>query len=377
MSNAYFTVPEPYNEPIRSYAPGSPEKKELKDKLADLQTKEVEIPLIIGGEEVRTERTADIRPSHDHKKKLGMYHKGGKKEVEQAIKAALEARKTWAEMPWEHRVSIFLKAADLLAGPWRSTLNAATMLGQSKTVFQAEIDSACELIDFWRFNSYYMTQLMEDQPYSPPGFWNRCEYRPLEGFVFAVTPFNFTSIAGNLPTAPAMVGNVVLWKPASTAVYPAYHIMKLLEKAAGRKLRYYTIHGTARLFARVIWKRWKAKTPKIPERFPLESFYNFPTFGLDLFCYSNSKARAVQVTRKKISEGKIVHIHPGWLFQRGTINHRGAFYEVFRILLAVDQEMKTITVRQKFFFKVASDRQEYQKDVIPLDYCALFAETSE
>lgn len=231
MSNAYFTVPEPYNEPVRSYGPGSPEKKELKDKLAKLQTTEVEIPLIIGGKEVRTGKTVNIRLPHDHQKKLGMYHKGGEKEVEMAIKAALEARKAWAEMPWEHRVSIFLKAADLLAGSWRSTLNAATMLGQSKTVFQAEIDSACELVDFWRFNAYFMAEVMADQPHSPPGFWNRCEYRPLEGFVFAVTPFNFTSIAGNLPTAPAMVGNVVLWKPASSAVYSAYYVLKLLEEA--------------------------------------------------------------------------------------------------------------------------------------------------
>ena len=231
MNNAYCKVPEPYNEPIKSYEPGSPERKQLKEKLSELQSKEVEIPLIIGGEAIRTGRTADIRLPHNHKKKLGVYHKGGKKEVEQAIKAALVARKTWAEMPWEHRVSIFLKAAALLVGSWRSTLNAATMLGQSKTVFQAEIDAACELSDFWRFNAHFMTLLMADQPYSPPGVWNRCEYRPLEGFVFAVTPFNFTSIAGNLPTASAMVGNVVLWKPASSAVYSAYYLMKLLEEA--------------------------------------------------------------------------------------------------------------------------------------------------
>ena len=148
-----------------------------------------------------------------------------------AIEAALEARKSWAEMPWEQRAAIFLKAADLLAGPWRAILNAATMLGQSKTAYQAEIDAACELIDFWRFNSFYMTQLMSDQPFSPKGMWNRLEYRPLEGFVFAVTPFNFTSIAGNLPTAPALVGNVALWKPASSSVYSAYYLMKLWEEA--------------------------------------------------------------------------------------------------------------------------------------------------
>ncbi|RME48438.1 MAG: L-glutamate gamma-semialdehyde dehydrogenase [Caldilineae bacterium] len=231
MYNAYFKVPEPYNEPVRTYAPGSPERAALKAKLADMQSQQVEVPLIIGGQEVRTGRTVEMRAPHDHNLKLGVYHQAGAKEVEMAIEAALSAWKTWSAMPWEERASIFLKAADLLAGPWRATLNAAAMLCQSKTVHQAEIDSACELIDFWRFNAYYMAQLMADQPYSPPGMWNRLEYRPLEGFVFAVTPFNFASIAGNLPTAPAMVGNVVLWKPASSAVYTAYHIMRLLQEA--------------------------------------------------------------------------------------------------------------------------------------------------
>ncbi len=231
MSNAYFKLPIPINEPILNYAPGSIEKSELKKKLTELQSKEIEIPLIIGGEEVKSGKTAEIRVPHNLSKKLGVYHKAGEKEVKMAIEAALEARKTWSEMPWEHRASIFHKAAELLSGPWRATVNAATMLGQSKTAYQAEIDSACELIDFWRFNSYYMTQLMGDQPYSPKGMWNRMEYRPLEGFIFAVTPFNFTSIAGNLPTAPAIVGNVSLWKPASSAVYSAYYLMKLWEEA--------------------------------------------------------------------------------------------------------------------------------------------------
>jgi len=231
MSNAYFKVPEPVNEPIRSYAPGSPEKAELKAKLKELASQKIEIPLIIGGKEIKTGKTADICIPHNHKHILGTYHKAGEKEVNMAIEAALEARKQWAEMPWEHRASIFLKAADLLAGPWRSTINAATMLGQSKTAFQAEIDSACELIDFWRFNASYMAQLMGDQPMSSAGMWNRVEYRPLEGFVFAVTPFNFTSIAGNLPTAPAMIGNVALWKPASSSVYSGYFLMKLFEEA--------------------------------------------------------------------------------------------------------------------------------------------------
>ncbi len=231
MSNAYFKLQVPINEPILNYAPGSPEKTELKKKLSELQSKEIEIPLIIGGEEVKSGKTAEIRVPHNLSQKLGVYHKAGEKEVKMAIEAALEARKKWSEMPWEHRASIFHKAAELLSGPWRATVNAATMLGQSKTAYQAEIDSACELIDFWRFNTYYMTQLMGDQPYSPKGMWNRMEYRPLEGFVFAVTPFNFTSIAGNLPTAPVIVGNVSLWKPASSAVYSAYFLMKLWEEA--------------------------------------------------------------------------------------------------------------------------------------------------
>ncbi len=231
MSNAYFKVPVPVNEPIKMYAPGSPEKEELKKKIHELKNQKIEVPLIIGGEEVKTGNTAEMIIPHKKDHVLGVYHKAGKKEVEMAIEAALEARKEWAEIPWEHRAAIFLKMADLLAGPWRATLNAATMLGQSKTAYQAEIDSACELIDFYRFNTYYMTQLMADQPYSPAGMWNRLEYRPLEGFVFAVTPFNFTSIAGNLPTAPAIVGNVSLWKPASSAVYSAYYLMKLFEEA--------------------------------------------------------------------------------------------------------------------------------------------------
>src|SRR3989304_1050103 len=231
MSNAYFKVPTPINEPVLSYAPNSTEKAELKKKLKELQSKKIEIPLIIGGKEIKTGKTEEIRVPHNHKKILGTYHKAGTKEVNMAIDAALEARNKWADMPWEHRAAIFLKAADLLAGPWRSTINAATMLGQSKTVYQSEIDAACELIDFWRFNVYFLTQLMGEQPYSPKGMWNRSEYRPLEGFVFAVSPFNFTSIGGNLCTAPAMVGNVALWKPASTSVYSAYFLMKLLIEA--------------------------------------------------------------------------------------------------------------------------------------------------
>ena len=231
MSNAYFQVPEPGNEPILSYREGSPEKTTLKKTLKAMKSQEIEVPLIIGGKEVRTGKTAEMYAPHDHSVKLGVYHKAGEKEVQMAVEASQKAQKEWANMPWEHRVSVFLKAADLLAGPWRAILNSATMLGQSKNAFQAEIDAACELIDFYRYNSLYMTDLMGEQPYSPAGQWNRVEYRALEGFVFAVTPFNFTSIAGNLPTAPAIVGCVSLWKPASSAVYSAYYIMKLLEAA--------------------------------------------------------------------------------------------------------------------------------------------------
>lgn len=231
MSNAHFQVPKPGNEPILAYAPGSSEKAEIKARLSVMKSAPVEIPLLIGGKEVKTGDTGEIRAPHDHSVLLGIYHKAGEKEVQTAISAAVEARKAWADMPWEHRVSVLLKAADLLAGPWRQTLNAATMLGQSKTVFQAEIDAACELIDFWRFNSRYLSCIMEDQPSSSPGVWNRMEYRALEGFVFAVTPFNFTAIGGNLPTAPALTGCAVLWKPASSAVYSAYYTMKLLEEA--------------------------------------------------------------------------------------------------------------------------------------------------
>lgn len=231
MTNGIINVPVPKNEPVLSYGPGSPEKKALKARIAELKKQEIEIPVIIGGEAIITGKTVDCRCPHDHQHLLGVYHKAGEKEVEQAIQAALAAQPRWAAMSWESRAAIFLKAADLLAGPYRWLLNAATMLCQSKTVFQAEIDSACELIDFYRFNPYYMQQIYQQQPASSAGVWNYMEYRPLEGFVFAVTPFNFTSIAGNLPTAPAMAGNVVVWKPASSTVYTAYYIMQLLKEA--------------------------------------------------------------------------------------------------------------------------------------------------
>ena len=229
--NGTIRIPEPVNEPVRSYAPGSAEKKSIKAKLAEMRGREIEIPLVIGGEEVRTGRMGTCIVPHNHGHVLARYHKAGPAEVARAIEAAREAHHAWSNMASYDRAAVILKAAELLAGPWRDTLNAATMLNQSKTVFQAEIDAACEIIDFWRFNPHFMEKIYADQPLSSPGVWNRVEYRALEGFVFAVTPFNFTSIGANLPTAPALMGNTVLWKPASTGVYSAYHIMKLLEAA--------------------------------------------------------------------------------------------------------------------------------------------------
>ncbi len=231
MSNAIFKVPEPKNEPVLQYAPGSPERAALKAKLAELSAEPVEVPLVIGGKEVRTGRVLEMRAPHDHELVLGRFHQAGPEEVQAAAGAAASSRAEWARMAWHDRLAVFLKAAELLAGPWRQTLNAATMLGQSKSVYQAEIDSAVEIIDFWRFNPHFAARLFQDQPQSAAPRWNRVEYRPLEGFVLAVTPFNFTSIAANLPTAPAMLGNTVLWKPASSAVYSAWHLFKLLEEA--------------------------------------------------------------------------------------------------------------------------------------------------
>lgn len=233
MANAQFRINLPQNEPIKSYAPGSPEKAALKKRIEELKNQIIEIPLIIGGKEVKTGNMEDCVIPHNHKKVIGRFHKAGSKEVEMAIEAALKARDAWANMAWHERAAIFLKAGDLLASPfWRNTLNASTMLAQSKNVFQAEIDSACELIDFFKFNAYYAQQIYEQQPpHSPNGQWNKMEYRALEGFVFAVSPFNFTSIAGNLPTSPALMGNVVLMKPASSAVYTGYWLMKLFEAA--------------------------------------------------------------------------------------------------------------------------------------------------
>jgi len=223
--------PEPYNEPIRSYAPGSPEREDLRDKLDELAGQELELPLVIGGKDVALAETFDQVMPHDTDHVLARVSKGDASHVEQAIDAAATAWNDWSRTPWEERAAVILRAAELLAGPWRSTLNAATMLGQSKTAHQAEIDAACELIDFWRFNVEYMTRIYAEQPVSSPGVWNRMEYRPLEGFVFAVTPFNFTAIGGNLPTSAALMGNTVVWKPASTAAYSAHFLMRLLQAA--------------------------------------------------------------------------------------------------------------------------------------------------
>jgi 1-pyrroline-5-carboxylate dehydrogenase len=231
MPNAVIPVPKPQNEPVLPYGPGSPEKTAIKAELERMLSEEIEIPLVIGGKEVRSGNTAKAVCPHDHQHVLATYHQAGEKEVATAIEASQKAWKEWSDMPWEHRAAIFLKAAEILAGPMRAAANAATMLNQSKTVFQAEIDSACELIDFYRFNPYYMQFVYAQQPDSAKGIWDYAEYRALEGFIFAVTPFNFTSIAGNLPTAPAMMGNVVLWKPASSAVFAAYHIFKVLQAA--------------------------------------------------------------------------------------------------------------------------------------------------
>ncbi len=231
MPNAIVRVPSPVNEPVHSYGPGSPERASLKARLDRMLDESVEVPVIIGGEEVRTGNTLDLICPHDHGHILGKAHLSGEAEVKRAVGASQKAWEKWSEMDWEDRAAVFLKAADLLAGPWRDTVNAATMLNQSKTAYQAEIDAAAELIDFWRFNVHYMEKIYREQPLSARGIWDKVEYRALEGFVFAVTPFNFTAIGGNLPAAPAMMGNVSLWKPASTAILSAYYLMKLLEEA--------------------------------------------------------------------------------------------------------------------------------------------------
>ncbi len=224
-------TPEPVNEPVLSYAPGTPARSTLKEKLRNLSSEQYDIPVIIGGKEVRTGKTATASMPHRHKHRLGQWHRAGKPEAEAAVKAALDARPAWSALPWAERASVFLRAAELLATTWRPVLNAATMACQSKTAHHAEIDAACELIDFWRFNVHFAERLYAEQPRSSAGMWNRIDYRGLEGFVYAVTPFNFTAIGGNLPTSAALMGNTVVWKPASSTVYSGYFIAKLLEEA--------------------------------------------------------------------------------------------------------------------------------------------------
>lgn len=231
MSLGYFAYPMPANEPVYGYAAGSAERKQLKKALSELKKQEADIPMYIGAEEVRTGKKIALRPPHETTHTLGYFHEGDESHVKQAIDAALAAKENWAAMPWEDRAHIFLKAADLLAGKYRYEINGATMLGQSKNAFQAEIDSACELIDFLRFNVHFLSEIYKQQPNSAPGMHNRMEWRPLEGFVLAVTPFNFTAIAGNLPTSAAMCGNVVVWKPAYTQVFAAQVFMRVLKEA--------------------------------------------------------------------------------------------------------------------------------------------------
>jgi 1-pyrroline-5-carboxylate dehydrogenase len=231
MPKGIYKVALPANEPVKQYASGSAERKELQAMLKHLRSMEIEVPMYIGGKEVKGGSKVRMAPPHDHKHTLGYFYKSDKTHIEQAIQAAMAAREKWVNLSWEHRASIFLKAADLIAGPYRAKLNAATMLGQSKNAYQAEIDSACEIIDFLRFNVHYMTEIYAEQPGSNPGMWNRLEWRPLEGFIYALTPFNFTAIAGNLPSSCAMMGNVVVWKPSNTQVYSANVLMEVFMKA--------------------------------------------------------------------------------------------------------------------------------------------------
>ncbi|MDA0177348.1 MULTISPECIES: L-glutamate gamma-semialdehyde dehydrogenase [Mesoflavibacter] len=231
MGKGFFNVPIAVNEPVKSYAPGSPEREAVLEAYKTMINTQVDVPMYINGQDVTTGNTRTMSPPHDHKHIVGTYHLAEKKHVEEAINTALEARKTWANTPWEQRAAIFLKAAELIAGPYRAKINAATMIAQSKTIHQAEIDSACELIDFLRFNVQYMTDIYHDQPESTSDAWNRLEYRPLEGFTYAVTPFNFTAIAGNLPSCMAMMGNVVVWKPSDSQIYSAKVVMDVFKEA--------------------------------------------------------------------------------------------------------------------------------------------------
>ena len=254
MSKAFFQVPTPKNEPILSYAPNTPERAALKLTIEKLRNQQIDVPMYINGQEIRTGDLQPMSPPHDHQHILGHYHEGQTAHIQAAIDTALAARSAWAAMPWEHRLSIFLKAADLSAGKYRYELNAATMLGQSKNAYQAEIDSACEWIDFLRFNCQFATQIYSQQPASSDGVWNRLEYRPLEGFVYALTPFNFTAIAGNLPAAPAMMGNVVVWKPSPQQIYSANVLMKILIEAGLPNGVINMVYGDGPMIGEVVFK---------------------------------------------------------------------------------------------------------------------------
>jgi 1-pyrroline-5-carboxylate dehydrogenase len=231
MPKGFFQVPKAINEPVKSYAPGSPEREAVQAAYQSLWNNPIDVPMHIGYQKIKTGNTNTMRPPHDHQHVVGTYHLADKMHVDQAIDAALEARKAWSQMPWEHRAAIFLKAAELIAGPYRATINAATMIAQSKTIHQAEIDAACELIDFLRYNVEFMTQIYQDQPTSDSSVWNKVEYRPLEGFIYAITPFNFTAIAANLPASAALMGNTVVWKPSDSQVFSAKVIMDIFEEA--------------------------------------------------------------------------------------------------------------------------------------------------
>jgi len=252
MPKGIYNVPKAVNEPVKSYAPGSKEREQVLATFKELYNSTVDVPLYIGAQEIRTGKTKDIRPPFDHKKVVGTYHEGEKQHIEQAIAAAMDARPKWAALSWEHRAAIFLKAAELLAGPYRAKINAATMIAQAKTVHQAEIDAACEFIDFLRFNVEFMTQIYAQQPISSEGIWNRLEYRPLEGFVYAITPFNFTAISGNLPAAPALMGNVVVWKPSASQVYSAQVIMEVLKLAGLPAGVINMVHGSASMISETL-----------------------------------------------------------------------------------------------------------------------------
>ena len=252
MSKGFFNVPKAVNDPVKSYAKGTPEREAVLNAYKEMWNSQVDVPLYIGGKEIRTGNTKNLSAPHDHKHIVGKYHLAEKQHIEEAISNALEARQKWAEMPWEHRASIFLKAAELIAGPYRAKLNAATMIAQSKTVHQAEIDAACELIDFLRFNVEYMTQIYKDQPISDSTTWNRVEYRPLEGFVYAITPFNFTAISGNLPSSAALMGNVVVWKPAATQIFSANVIVEIFKKAGVPDGVINVVYGNSSMISDVI-----------------------------------------------------------------------------------------------------------------------------